>query len=148
MTAIAIDTHTTNEKYATFYVRDLLLAVPIDSVQEINRHIEVTPVPGVSPTIRGVINLRGDVVSVIDLRKVLGLGSVEITQHTRNIVINCDGEHVGILVDRIADIWPIPVNEVAPPPANIDGVDGDFFSGVYTTDKDIVVLLNIQKALG
>lgn len=132
---------------ATFYVGDLLLGLPIDQVQEINRHVDTTRVPHAPSSIRGVINLRGDVVTVVDLPAVLGLATGEITPSTRNVVIQSQGQLIGLLVDRIADILALPNAEIDPPPANVCGVEGRFFNGVHPTESEIVVLLDLDEVL-
>jgi purine-binding chemotaxis protein CheW len=134
-------------QYTTFYVGDLLLGVDIDVVQEINRQVDVTPVPNSSQHVRGVINLRGEVATVIDLRCVLGLACSGDSRDTRNLIVHSQGEAIGLCVDRISDILTITADEVSPPPANVGGVDGRYMQGVYAIDKDIVVLLDVEKAL-
>ncbi len=132
---------------ATFYVGELLLGLEIDQVQEINRCLDVTVVPHAPDWVRGVINLRGDVVTVIDLRTVLGLERGTVTKDSRNLIVNVSGELVGLCVDRIADIIAVSRGDVIPPPPNIGAVDERFFSGVFTGKNDIVAVLNLQEAL-
>ena len=91
-------------QYATFYVGDLLLGVDIRQVQEINRQLDVTKVPQAPKCVRGVINLRGEVTTVIDLRTILGIEQAEVTRASRNLIVNSEGESIGLLVDRISDI--------------------------------------------
>ncbi|MEQ8846154.1 chemotaxis protein CheW [Botrimarina sp.] len=134
-------------QYATFYVGEQLLGVDIRMVQEINRQLDITPVPGASRHVRGVINLRGEVATVIDLRSVLGLPPGETTRDTRNLIVHSQGEAIGLLVDRISDILTIGADQVSPPPSNVDGVDGRFFRGVHTLEKDICVLLDVEQVL-
>ncbi len=132
---------------ATFYVDNLLLGLQINQVQEINRHFEVTAVPQSPGFVRGVINLRGEVVTVVDVRQVLGLPPAELTKSSRNVVIHFGGELVGLMVDQIADILTIDSSDIDSPPANIGGVEGRFFKGVHTTERDIVVILDVDEAL-
>ncbi|MCA9213451.1 MAG: purine-binding chemotaxis protein CheW [Planctomycetales bacterium] len=132
---------------ATFRVENLLLAIDVDVVQEINRHLNITEVPHAPENVRGVINLRGEVVTVVDMRTILGLPRGEVTRDCRNVVIHSEGELIGLIVDQIADILTIPIREIDPPPANVDGVEGRFFKGVYTMDNGIAVLLDVQGAL-
>lgn len=132
---------------ATFYVGDLLLALPIDYVQEINRNLELTEIPDAPEHVRGVINLRGDVATVLDLRRVLGFSPAEVTPQSRNLIVRSGDESIGLWVDRIADIISVPSDEIGPSPANISGADGRFFKGVHRTDTDIVVLLDAGEVL-
>lgn len=149
MTLTAEPTKATDSslQVATFYVENLLLAIDIDLVQEINRHLEITEVPHAPESVRGVINLRGEVVTVVDMRTILGLPRRAITPECRNVVIHSQGELIGLLVDRIADILSIPAREIDSPPANIDGVEGRFFKGVHTMDSSIAVILDVEEAL-
>lgn len=133
---------------ATFYVGELLLGLEIDQVQEINRCLDVTTVPHAPDWVRGVINLRGDVVTVIDLRSVLGLERGTVTKDSRNLIVKvAGGELVGLCVDRIADIITVPREEVIPPPPTIAETDERFFSGVVTGEHEIVAILNLLEAL-
>lgn len=131
---------------ATFYVGDLLLGIDIRQVQEINRHLEITRVPQAPPFVHGVSNLRGDVVTVVDLRKILGLPANESSEK-RYVVLQSLGESIGLLVDEIADVLAAPAEDFAPPPSNIGGVERRFFSAVYTMDTELLVILNVQEML-
>lgn len=134
-------------QYATFYIGDLLLGVDIRTVQEINRQVDVTPVPNSPEHVRGVINLRGEVATVIDLRKVLGLPAAEVTRDARNLIVHSQGEAIGLWVDRVSDIVAVARDGVAPTPANVDGVDGKFFRGVYSPAERLIVLLDVEQVL-
>ena len=138
---------TKTPQIATFHVGNLLLGVNIDVVQEINRQLDVTEVPHAPRTVRGVINLRGEVVTVVDIRTLLGMEKREITEKCRCVVIHSQDELVGVLVDSVADILAIPTNEIDPAPANIDGVEGRFFQGVHALDNGVVVLLDVEQLL-
>jgi purine-binding chemotaxis protein CheW len=134
-------------QFATFYVGHMLLGVDIKVVQEINRQSEITQVPHAPEYVRGVINLRGDVATVVDLRTILGLPKSDSNQQTRNLIVHHQGEAIGLLVDRISDILTLRDDEINPPPTNVDGVDGRLMSGVCTLESEIVVLLDIDEVL-
>lgn len=134
-------------QFATFYVGELLLALPIDYVQEINRNLDLTEVPHAPEHVRGVINLRGDVATVIDLRRILGFSLAEVTPQSRNLVVRSGDESIGLWVDRIADIISITSDGITPAPANISGADGRYFKGVHRMDSEIVVILDVQEVL-
>lgn len=136
------------KQFATFYVGDLLLAIDISVVQEINRQIDITPVPNAPKHVRGVINLRGDVATVIDLRTILGLSKVDATHDTRNLIIQSHGEAIGLWVDKISDILTINMEEISAAPANVCGVEGKYLKGVYTMENAIAVILDIDQVLG
>lgn len=131
---------------ATFYVGDLFVGVEIDKVQEINRRTDLVPAPGAPSHVRGVVNLRGDVVTVLDLRQILGLPSKPIHRQNRNVVTHSNGELIGLLVDRIADILSISSFAISPAPANLD-VNEELLRGVCRTDKEILLILNLDHVL-
>ncbi|KAA1257782.1 Chemotaxis protein CheW [Rubripirellula obstinata] len=132
---------------ATFYVDNMLFGVNIDVVQEINRLSDVTEVPHSPSSVRGVINLRGEVVTVVDLRSLLGMKRREIESDCRCVVIHSQDELIGVLVDQIADTLSVPQSKIDPPPANIDGIEGQYFRGVHTLDSGVVILLDVQQLL-
>lgn len=137
----------TELQLVTFNVGPLLLGLSIEQIQEINRNLDVTLVPHAPEFVRGVINLRGNVVTVIDLRTVWGLPAGQVTRQSRNLVVKTRGEQIGLWVDRILDTLIIRSDEIEPAPANIDGVDGRFFEGVYSTPTDVVVIARLDELL-
>lgn len=137
----------TQQEFATCYLNDLLIGIDIRQVQEINRHLEMTEVPHAPDYVRGVVNLRGQVVTVLDLRTILGLEPTRITGQTRNIIVQADGEHVGLLADRIADVVLANEENIEPPPANVNGIDSRFFRGVHQLDNDLMVILDVNEVV-
>jgi len=128
---------------ATFYVADLLLGIPIGKVEEISRYCSVTPVPGAPESVCGVMSLRGEVVTVLDLRAVLGLGKIEYTGQTRNVIVQAGGERIGLLVDRVADVVRAVTADLLPPPANMSGADSSMFQAVYRMENELLVLVDV-----
>ena len=145
--SIATETTTAETEFVTFRVGDALMGVDIRQVEEINRHVEVTAVPHAPDYVRGVINLRGAVVTVVDLRRILGMPPAEITKQTRTVVVHSNDEQIGLLVDRIADVVKARTDEIDPPPANIAGVEGRFFKGVHKLETELLIILDIDAAL-
>ncbi|MEN6459492.1 MAG: chemotaxis protein CheW [Thermoguttaceae bacterium] len=134
-------------EFVTFYVGNLLLGAEICHVEEINRHVDVTPVAFAPDWVLGVVNLRGEVVTVLDLRYVLGLGHTATDANARNVIVNAGGERIGLLVDRIADVVNTSWSEIKTPPANLTDVDRRFLQGVYDLDRELLVVLNIEEVL-
>lgn len=132
---------------ATFYVGHALCGMDILKVQEINKLMEMTKVPQAPDYMVGILNLRGQIVTIIDLGQKLGLGSVEITNESRNIIINAPGEHVGLLVSRISDVVMADPDRIEQAPANMSGVQGSFFTGVYKTENRLIGILDIKEVL-
>jgi purine-binding chemotaxis protein CheW len=134
-------------EYVTFHVGNLLIGVDIHNVEEINRQVHITPVPQAPPQVRGVINLRGEVVTVVDLSNVLGMGNTKVGQDTRTVVVNAQDEQIGLLVDRIADVVLAHSDQIDPPPANVGGADGRFFKGVYKLEKSLLIALDVDAVI-
>lgn len=132
---------------ATFYVGRALCGMDILKVQEINKLMEMTKVPQAPDYMVGILNLRGQIVTIIDLGQKLGLGNVEISNESRNIIVNTPGEHVGLLVSRISDVVMADPDKIEPAPANMNGVQGTFFTGVYKTESKLIGILNIKEVL-
>ena len=132
--------------FVTFYLGDLLLGINIHTVQEINRQLDLTIVPHAPDYVRGTVNLRGEVVTVIDLRVVLNSHRTEIADGSRNIVVNSGGEQIGLLVDRIADVVKTVAGDIEPAPINVSGIDGRFFKGVYQMESELLVILDVEEA--
>ena len=92
---------------ATFYVADMCLALDIGLIQEIIRDVKITRVPHAPPQVRGVINLRGEVTTVIDLRPVLGLPPAAASRQPQTLIVRSQGESIGLIVDRVGDIYAV-----------------------------------------
>ena len=99
----AISKHNQSVELATFYVGDALCGMDILNVQEINKLMDMTQVPQSPGYVTGILNLRGQIVTVIDLGIKLGLPSTDLSESTRNIIVNADNEYIGLLVSRISD---------------------------------------------
>lgn len=132
---------------ATFYVGDALCGMDILKIQEINKMIEMTKVPQSPDYVLGILNLRGQIVTIIDLGKKLGLNSTAMGNKTRNIIVNSQGEYIGLLVDSISDVMQADGESIDSPPANIGHIQGNFFAGVYKTENQLVGVLNVEKVL-
>ncbi len=136
------------DQMCTFWIGDALCGVDIRCVQEINRQVDATPVPLSPPHVLGVMNLRGRVVTVVDLAAKLGLGRTRFTDETRNVIVHSQEEPVGLLVDRIADVVDVDPGAVEPAPANLGGIRGTAFQGVLRTEGSLVGILDVDAVLG
>ncbi len=132
---------------ATFYVGDALCGMDILKVQEINKLIEMTRVPQAPEYVLGILNLRGEIVTIIDLGKKLGLKSTEMSDKTRNIIVNSNEEHIGLMVEQISDVIEADWEKVEAPPANIGDVQGKYFTGVFKTKDRLIGMLDVEKVL-
>jgi purine-binding chemotaxis protein CheW len=138
---------TTERQLVTFRLGELLLGIDIRCVREINRVFDITPVPDAPPLVTGVVNLRGEVVTVVDLRTILELPATEITPRTRLMIVQSDDEAIGLLVDRVADVATVQSTDEEPLPANVGGIDSRYFTGVYRVGNDLLVVLDVAAAL-
>ena len=132
---------------ATFYVGEALCGMDILKVQEINKLIEMTRVPQAPEYVLGILNLRGEIVTIIDLGKKLHLKSTEMSDKTRNIIVSSNGEHIGLMVERISDVTQAEWAKVEAPPANIGDVQGKYFTGVFKTEDRLIGILDVEKVL-
>jgi purine-binding chemotaxis protein CheW len=130
-----------------FAVGELLCGLDVRQVQEINRNIAIAPVRRAPPFVRGVVNLRGQLVTVIDLRRKLGLEPAALHPGMRIVVSKARRGLVGLLVDSVADIIPVEPTELEPPPANVKGVSGEFFGAVYKLDDRLAGVLDLGQVL-
>ena len=131
----------------TFKVGEEEFSVSILKVQEIIRMSEITKVPRSPDFVEGVINLRGRVIPVIDLRKRFGLPLVERSEEARTIVVDSAGNVVGLIVDSVTEVLKLPVSTVEPPPDIVGGMESDYIEGVGKLDNRLVILLNLDKVL-
>ncbi len=131
----------------TFYIGDHQFGIDILKVQEINKNQTITAVPQSQDFILGVMNLRGRIVSVIDLARKLGLSFTVPGKKSRTIIVNSQDEYIGLLVDRIGDVVQIRTGDVASPPANIGGVLGSLTQGVLKTGDGLIGILDVEAVL-
>ena len=122
-------------------------AVDILKIQEINRMVEITKVPKSPDFVEGVINLRGKVIPIIDLRKRFNLPASESTRQTRIVVVDIDNKVVGLVVDAVSEVLRLPANTVEPPPPIVAGIDSEYISGVGKLEDRLLILLELDKVL-
>jgi purine-binding chemotaxis protein CheW len=132
---------------ACFIIDELLCGIDIKWVQEINRNLELTQVPLAPDYVVGIMNLRGRIVTVINLGKKLGLAPCSMGGKSRVIIVDRDDEYIGLLVDGIKDVVTISASEITPPPANIDVDKGIFFSGACKLDDALISILDVGAVL-
>ena len=131
----------------TFRLGNEEFSLDILKVQEIIRHMDLTRVPKTPEFVDGVINLRGRVIPVLDLRKRFGLPKDGNTNETRIIVVDVDNRTVGLKVDAVSEVLRLPADTVEPPPAIITGVESEYIKGVGKLDGRLLILLDVAKIL-
>ena len=134
-------------QYVTFTLEEEIYGINVMQVQEVLREIEVAPVPGAPHYVTGIINLRGNVVSVIDARKRFGLQQRESTPMTRIIVIEAQQQIIGILVDSVAEVVDIDVAEIETAPNVGNEETARYIDGVVSRDDRLLILVDLNKLL-
>lgn len=135
-------------QFSCFYLGDTLCGLDIDLVQEINDELTITQVPLAPEYVLGIMNLRGQIITVIDQRLKIGLSPAKITRKHRVIIIKSQGEHLGLLVDRIAEVVTCYKRDIVKPPSNVNGLQGRLFKGVVQTrEMGLLALLDIEAIL-
>ena len=122
-------------------------AVDIMQVQEIIRMQNITSVPNAPDFVEGVINLRGRVIPIIDLRKRFGMEEKEHDKATRIIVVKVEDITVGLVVDEVSEVLRIPKDTVEPPPPIVAGVESEYIKGVGKLQDRLLILLDLSKTL-
>ena len=130
-----------------FELGDESYGVDISRVQDINRMQEITEIPHAPESVVGVINLRGRVIPVIDLRKRFGLPEAVHTKDTRIVVVHLEGNLIGVIVDAVSQVLRIPADIVEPPSPVLAGVDSKYLRGIAKLDDKLVILLDLDYVL-
>ena len=139
---------TDGSQYLTFRLRDEEYGVEILKVQEIKGYTAITPVPNTPAYLKGVMNLRGTIVPVVDLRAKFGMEAAEYTAFTVIIVLTVGTKVVGLIVDAVSDVLNIPKTDIQATPDFGAQVDARFISGMAKAGDKLVVLLDIDRVLG
>jgi purine-binding chemotaxis protein CheW len=134
-------------KVIIFQLKEEEYAIEVDSIQSIERMQPVTRIPRTYPFVTGVMNLRGVITPIIDLRKRFSMEEKTYDEATRILVISKDQLEIGVIVDGANDVIDIPVEKIEPPPEVIGGVEVDYLRGVVKLDKRLFTLLNLEKVI-
>jgi purine-binding chemotaxis protein CheW len=121
--------------------------VDILKVQEINRMLEVTRVPNAPEYVDGVINLRGKVIPIIDLRRRFDMERKEHDKNTRIVVVELKGKVVGFVVDAVSEVLRIPKSVTEPPPPIVAGINADYITAVGKLEDRLLILLDLEGVL-
>ncbi len=135
-------------QFLTFRLADEEYGLEILRVQEIKGYSKITPMPNTPPEIKGVMNLRGTVVPIVDLRTRFGLRETEYNRFTVIIVVTVGSKVVGLLVDAVSDVLNVGRKEVVPAPDLGAGVDTSFMTGIARTGERLITLLNVERLIG
>lgn len=129
----------------TFKLGSEEFGVDILKVQEINKMMNITKIPNAPAFIEGVINLRGKIIPIVDLRKRLGFREQPYDKSTRIIVVELEGLVLGFIVDSVSEVLRIPENTIEPPPSMVAGIESEYIEGVGKLDDRLLILLELKK---
>ncbi|MCR6111099.1 chemotaxis protein CheW [Bacillus sp. A301a_S52] len=134
-------------KVIVFQLKDEEYGVEVEQVRSIERVQYITRVPSTPDFVEGVINLRGVVTPIIDLRKRFNIEGIDHSETTRVIIVTVGNMEVGLVVDAANDVIDIPKSAVEPPPEVVGGLEAEYIRGVAKLEKRLLILLNLDKVL-
>lgn len=134
-------------KAVIFQLNDEEYGVDVHQVQSIERMLHITRVPKMPDFVKGVINLRGVVTPIIDLKERFSIETTEYTDSTRIIIVQVDDKEVGLIVDSANDVIDIPAEKIEQPPEVVGKIESDYIRGVAKLDDRLLILLNLNKVL-
>lgn len=142
-----VEALTSLQQLVTFELVDEVFALPILDVREIIRMTNITPVPQAPSFVEGVINLRGQIIPVVDLRKRFGITEAEATDNTRIIVVELgNGVVLGLIVDAVREVERIPSDSINPPPALVAGsIGSEYIKGISNHEDKMIVHIDMRK---
>ncbi|MFJ6412012.1 chemotaxis protein CheW [Terribacillus sp. AE2B 122] len=134
-------------KVIVFQLKNEEYAVPVTQVGSIEKMEHITRVPNTESFIKGVINMRGVVTPIVDLRSRLGLEETPVDENTRIIIVDLDDTSMGLIVDAANDVLDIPVDKIEEAPQVIGAINVDYIDGVVKLEDRLVILLDLRKVL-
>ena len=134
-------------RWVTFCLENEKYGINVMQVQEVLRVSEIAPVPGAPDYVLGIINLRGNVVTVIDTRKRFGLEPRELGDSTRIVIVEANEQVVGILVDSVAEVVDLKVSEIESAPNVGTEESSKFIQGVASQDDELLIIVDLNKLL-
>jgi len=134
-------------QWVIFRLENETYGINVMQVQEILRYTEIAPVPGAPPYVLGIINLRGNVVTVIDTRQRFGLPTSDTTDQTRIVIIEAENQVVGILVDAVAEVVYLRQSEIETTPNVGNEESAKFIQGVCHKNDELLILVDLEKLM-
>lgn len=134
-------------QWVTFHLENEKYGIKVMQVQEVLRMTEIAPVPGAPHYVLGIINLRGNVVTVIDTRKRFGLPEAEADDETRIVIVEANNNVVGILVDSVAEVVDLKLSEIETAPNVGNDESSKYIQGVSSLGNELLILVDVNKLL-
>jgi len=135
------------QQFCTFFLKDQFFGVPVEQVQEVIQYQEMTRVPLVPEVIRGLINLRGQIVTAVDLRRLFGMEERPGSRLPMNVVVRTDDGAVSFLVDEIGDVLEADEENFELPPETLQGQARELVCGVYKLEERLLLVLDTERAV-
>ncbi|GAB6098125.1 chemotaxis protein CheW [Halanaerocella petrolearia] len=135
------------EQMIVFDIGKEKFGIKITRIHEIIRMKEITELPDASEYFAGIINLRGDIISVIDLQRRFGIKEAEVTDDTRIIVVGYEGQDVGLIVDAVSEVVHIDKEEIDDPPQSMVSIKNDYLTGIAKVEEDMINILDLDNLL-
>lgn len=136
------------EKYLTFYLCGNLLGVDVTLVREINRQVEYTQVPDTAPYIVGLFNMRGQVVTLFDIARIMHCDEKDWGKKVACIILKAppnDPNQIGFLIDGFGDVLDVTAEDLEPPPANVSGINGDYIKSIVKLENELLLIIDPEK---
>lgn len=143
----AVNHAVAQREFLTFVLGEEHYALDIMAVKEIRGYEPVTRIANAPGFIKGVLNLRGDIVPIVDLRMKFNVGEASYTEFTIVIMLNVEGRIVGVVVDGVSDVIALAEEEIRPPPEFGVAFDSQYLVGLATIDEQLVILVDIEKLI-
>lgn len=134
-------------KVIVFQLKDQQYGVDIQQIRSIEKLQTVTKIPNTSDFIKGVINLRDEVIAIIDLRERLNINQADITEHTRILIVSMNEIQIGLIVDSATDVLDIDATVIDPTPEIVGEIDVTFVKGVAKLEERLLILLDLERVL-
>jgi purine-binding chemotaxis protein CheW len=147
MTQMALDTDDTVLQWVTFQLDNETYGINVMQVREVLRVNDITPVPGAPDYVLGIINLRGNVVTILDTRKRFGLAPKACDEDSRILIIECDEQIAGVLVDSVTEVVYLRSSEIESAPNVTADDNARYIQGVHSRDNDLLILVDLNKLL-
>ncbi len=137
----------TEQQLVVFELNNEVYGVDIAKVHEIIRMQNITQVPRAPQFVEGVINLRGRVIPVVDLRKRFGFAKTEHSKQSRIVVVEIEGQTIGMIVDGVSEVLRVPTASIEPPSPVVTTLDSDYLRGIAKLEDSLIILLQLDKIL-
>lgn len=148
MSAVLQQQESQFNRWVTFRLAEEIYGINVMQVQEVLRVTEVAPVPGAPSSVLGILNLRGNVVTVVDARELFGLPRNDTTDQTRIMIVEINKIIVGMLVDSVAEVVNIHNGDIDAPPSIGNDDRSRYIQGVYSKNGEILILVDLNRLMG